>query len=62
MPFSTIFISHGKAPPIHQRFFAEQDFFSDGISEELLNLLAKISELRPTSSFGRLGRGRKGFP
>lgn len=36
----------------------EQEYFSDGISEELLNLLAKIKELRVTartSSFGLKG-------
>ncbi|MEP5567105.1 MAG: hypothetical protein ABJN62_04660 [Halioglobus sp.] len=39
----------------------EQDYFSDGISEELLNALAKISELRVaarTSSFSFKGKNR----
>jgi TolB-like protein/Tfp pilus assembly protein PilF len=38
----------------------DQDFFSDGISEELLNLLAKIPELRVasrTSAFSFKGQG-----
>jgi TolB-like protein/Tfp pilus assembly protein PilF len=40
----------------------EQDYFSDGISEELLNQLAKIHELRViarTSSFSYKGEGLK---
>jgi serine/threonine protein kinase/tetratricopeptide (TPR) repeat protein len=38
----------------------EQDYFSDGISEELLNLLAKVPELKVaarTSSFSFRGKG-----
>ncbi|MDX1554813.1 MAG: tetratricopeptide repeat protein [Xanthomonadales bacterium] len=40
----------------------EQDYFSDGLSEELLNLLAKIPELRVaarTSSFSFKGQNRE---
>jgi TolB-like protein len=36
-------------PFVNMSSDAEQDFFSDGLSEELLNLLAKIPELRVTS-------------
>ena len=41
-------------PFVNMSSDAEQEYFSDGISEELLNLLAKIPELRVaarTSSF-----------
>ena len=36
-------------PFVNMSSNSEQDYFSDGISEELLNLLAKIPELRVTS-------------
>lgn len=36
-------------PFVNMSSDAEQEYFSDGISEELLNLLAKIPELRVTS-------------
>ncbi|MDH4031212.1 MAG: hypothetical protein OEU49_10215, partial [Chromatiales bacterium] len=41
-------------PFVNMSSDAEQEYFSDGLSEELLNLLAKVSELRVaarTSSF-----------
>jgi TolB-like protein len=46
-------------PFVNMSSDAEQDYFSDGLSEELLNLLAKVPELRVaarTSSFSLQGR------
>jgi TolB-like protein/Tfp pilus assembly protein PilF len=46
-------------PFVNMSSDAEQEYFSDGLSEELLNLLAKVSELRVaarTSSFSLKGQ------
>ena len=46
-------------PFVNMSSDAEQDYFSDGLAEELLNLLAKVPELRVaarTSSFSLQGR------
>jgi adenylate cyclase len=42
-------ISIAVLPFVNMSSDAEQEYFSDGLSEELLNLLAKIPELRVTS-------------
>jgi TolB-like protein/DNA-binding winged helix-turn-helix (wHTH) protein/lipoprotein NlpI len=47
-------------PFVNMSSDAEQEYFSDGLSEELLNLLAKIPELKVaarTSSFSVRGKG-----
>lgn len=54
-PFNSIAV----LPFVNMSSDAEQEYFSDGISEELLNLLAKIPELRViarTSSFAFKGK------
>ncbi len=61
----TDFSSHSIAvlPFVNMSSDEEQEYFSEGLSEELLNLLAKIPELRVaarTSSFSYKGKDTKG--